>query len=132
MHQQLVTCALQAATAAYAPYSQFSVGAALRGVSGKLYTGSNVENASFGASNCAERTAFFTAVHQGERAFSAIAIAALRVDGTCTPAYPCGICRQVMREFCDDSFVVLVATPQGYSTHTLGELLPFGFSRKDL
>lgn len=110
--EQLIEQAAAAGKMAYAPYSGYLVGAALLTESGRIYTGCNVENASFGAANCAERTAFFKAVSEGEREFKAIAIVGKGVDaGTSFPefAYPCGICRQVMLEFCREDFTVLVA-----------------------
>ena len=133
--QKLVEAALAARANAYAPYSGFSVGAALLTRGGKIFTGCNVENASFPAGNCAERTAFFTAVGAGEREFSAIAV----VGGTawrpvCASCPPCGICLQVMAEFCSsETFrVILPEGPDRWRVHTLGELLPFGFGRTRL
>ena len=106
------------------------VGAALLAKSGKVYRGCNVENAAFGPTNCAERTAFFAAVAAGERAFAAIAVAGWAKDAP-EPgqAFPCGVCRQVMMEFCDPKeFRILVANGESdYTVHTLGELLPYGF-----
>ncbi|MED9902874.1 MAG: cytidine deaminase [Lachnospiraceae bacterium] len=125
--KQLVRQALLARENAYAAYSGYSVGAALMTAAGKIYAGCNVENASFGATNCAERTAFFKAVSEGERSFAAIAIA----GGKTAPsdyAYPCGVCRQVMQEFCDEKFLILVAkSEEDYREYTLKELLPYGF-----
>lgn len=126
---KLVKAALAARKCAYAPYSRFTVGAALLTGSGVVYTGGNIENASYGATNCAERTAVFKAVSEGERRFTAIAIAGGR-EGELPAdyAYPCGICRQVMSEFCDDDFIVLVAKDEeDYLELTLSELLPRGF-----
>ncbi len=118
---------------AYAPYSGFCVGAALLAKSGEVYAGCNVENASYGATNCAERTAFFKAVSEGEREFSKIAI----VGGKdCEAAYcpPCGICRQVMREFCNpkEFYIVLEDGDGGVKKFLLGELLPEGFGPENL
>lgn len=115
---------------AYVPYSHFRVGAALLAKSGVIYRGSNVENASFGATNCAERSAFFAAVSAGERAFTAIAIA----GDTKEFLPPCGICRQVMLEFCDpDTFLVLLTNQGGeVRTLTLAELLPYSFGKGNL
>lgn len=125
--KKLIKQALLGRKKAYAPYSGYLVGAALMTVSGKVYTGCNVENASFGATNCAERTAFFKAISEGEKDFKAIAIA----GGKTAPsdyAYPCGVCRQVMQEFCNDGFLILVAkSEEDYREHTLSELLPYGF-----
>lgn len=126
---RLIKSALEARNCAYAPYSHFTVGAALLTENGKVYTGGNIENASYGATNCAERTAIFKAVSEGERSFATIAIAgggegALPSDY----AYPCGICRQVMSEFCDGELIVLVArSEEDYVETTLSELLPKGF-----
>lgn len=131
MEIMLVKKALEARNNAYTPYSRYHVGAALITKQEKIYLGCNIENASYGATNCAERTAFFKAVSEGERDFLAIAIAGGMAD-TKEPladyAYPCGICRQVMKEFCEDDFVILVAKSEtDYRKHTLSELLPYGF-----
>ena len=125
----LIRQALEARKLAYAPYSGYTVGAALLTAGGHKYLGGNIENASYGATNCAERTAFFKAVSEGERESAAIAIAGGR-DGEAPVeyAYPCGICRQVMQEFCRDDFVIyVVKSEQEYQSYTLKELLPFGF-----
>ena len=121
--------ALEARKLAYAPYSGYTVGAALLTADGHRYLGGNIENASYGATNCAERTAFFKAVSEGEREFTAIAIAGgISGDAPVEYAYPCGICRQVMQEFCRDDFVIYVVnSEQDYQRYTLKELLPFGF-----
>lgn len=127
--RKLVQQALEARKCAYAPYSGYSVGAALLAADGKIYPGGNIENASFGATNCAERTAFFKAVSEGERAFSAIAIAGGKTgEDSVEYAYPCGICRQVMQEFCREDFLIYVVKNEGdYQRYTLKELLPLGF-----
>ena len=127
--QELIKAAIEAREYAYAPYSKFKVGAALLGKSGKLYTGCNIENAAYGPSNCAERTAFFKAVSEGEHAFDAIAIIGGydgQVDGY---AFPCGVCRQVMMEFCHPkSFEIITAkSEQDYKKYSLEQLLPEGF-----
>ena len=126
---ELVRQALEARRLAYAPYSGYTVGAALLTVDGHRYLGGNIENASYGATNCAERTAFFKAVSEGEREFAAIAIAGgISGEAPVEYAYPCGICRQVMQEFCRDDFVIyVVKSEQDYQRYTLKELLPFGF-----
>lgn len=129
LSKKLVTEALEARKTAYVPYSHFSVGAALLTKDGKVYRGCNIENGTYSPSNCAERTAFFKAVSEGIRDFSAIAIVggpdANTPDRICPP---CGVCRQVMAEFCDDSFpVILGITPDDYQTFSLGEILPLGF-----
>jgi len=127
--QNLLTLAKEAMLGAYAPYSGFFVGAALLTKSGKVYTGCNIENASFSPTNCAERTAFFKAVSEGERAFEAIAIVGGQngvIKGLCPP---CGVCRQVMQEFCEPDFqIILGKEDDGYETVTLADLLPYGFS----
>lgn len=112
----------------YSPYSRFSVGAALLCADGGIYTGANIENSSYSATVCAERTAFFKAVSGGEREFKMIAIVASE-EGTIKSAAPCGVCRQVMAEFCDSDFKILIVTDQdSYEEYTLGELLPQAFS----
>ena len=131
-HQELYTLADSARQRAYAPYSHFTVGAALLTKTGKVYVGCNVENAAYGAVNCAERTAFFTAVCEGERDFAAIAIAGGRegeVGGTCAP---CGICRQVMAEFCAPDFEVILTSPDGVRVYRLDEILPLSFTKENL
>ena len=122
--KELVERAIAMAKMAYAPYSHFQVGAAVLAESGKIYGGANVENASYGATVCAERSAIFAAVNAGERTLKAIAVTAT----------PCGICRQVMREFCDPkAFKVIVAkTADDYRVFTLEELLPESFGPEHL
>ena len=130
--QALIAAAAEARARSYSPYSRFAVGAALLTASGKIYTGCNIENAAYGPSNCAERTAFFTAVSQGERAFTAIAIVGGREvwDSFCAP---CGVCRQVMAEFCQDSFRILLGRSDGaVREFTLKELLPMRFGPENL
>ncbi len=131
---ELVNLAIEAREHAYVPYSNFAVGAALLTKEGKVYQGCNIENSSYGATNCAERTAFFTAVYQGERNFEAIAIvggkAGEPVHELCAP---CGICRQVMREFCKDDFKIFLSKGDGTVLETtLTQLLPLSFSKEDL
>ncbi len=127
--KQLINEALNARNYAYAPYSQFMVGAALITEDDSVYTGCNVENASYGATNCAERTAIFKAVSEGERLIKAIAIVGGVKDGDMTYAYPCGVCRQVLREFSNPGdLVIIVAKNQGdYKKYSLEELLPESF-----
>ena len=127
--EKLMDLAKEAMTHAYAPYSGYKVGAALLCADGTVYQGCNIENASYGATNCAERTAFFKAVYDGQRAFTAMAVCGGK-DGIITGYFPpCGICRQVMSEFCGDDFVVyLPGAGKEYKTMTLAELLPGGFS----
>ena len=126
--EKLREMAIDAMAGAYAPYSDYKVGAALLCADGTVYTGCNIENASYTPTVCAERTAFFKAITEGHRAFSAIAICGGK-DGVITGLFPpCGVCRQVMREFCEDDFQVYMITPEGYETRTLAQLLPDSFS----
>jgi len=127
--EELVMAALKARKNAYVPYSHFAVGAAIITKNGTIYKGCNIENGAYSPTNCAERTAIFKAVSEGEREFAAIAIVggpeSREPDRLCAP---CGVCRQVMLEFCPDSFeVILGITPKKYETFTLGELAPLGF-----
>ena len=119
---KLISAARQASEHSYAPYSGFRVGAALLTATGRIYIGANIENASYGASVCAERTAFFQAILAGETVFEAIAIAG--GDDFCPP---CGICRQVMSEFCAPDFRVLLCRGQEIRSFSLKELLPMAF-----
>ena len=115
-----------AAENAYAPFSNFKVGAALLAVSGKIYTGVNIENSSYGATICAERTAFAKAISEGEREFVAIAIAA-PMEEEQVEALPCGICRQFMYEFSPDIYVITGKSREELHFRNLSELLPLGF-----
>ena len=125
--EQLTQLAKEAMLHAYAPYSGFYVGAALLCADGSVYQGCNIENAAYGPTNCAERTAFFKAVFDGHRAFKAIAICGGK-GGHITGAFPpCGVCRQVMREFCDDDFLIYLVDDRGFETRTLAQLLPDSF-----
>ena len=129
--------AIEARAAAYAPYSRFAVGAALLAEDGTVYTGCNVENASYGVSCCAERNALFHAVSSGARRFAGIAVAgAPAQEGFDTPQQkcpPCGVCRQALFEFCGPQLPVVLALGAGdWETHTLGELLPHGFGPGNL
>ena len=134
-NEQLMMEAKKAREHAYAPYSHFLVGAALLTKSGKIYHGCNIENAAYSPGNCAERTAFFRAVYQGEREFEKIAVAGgpkgREVDKLCAP---CGVCRQVMMEFCDpETFQIILADGKGGCLqHSLKELLPLGFGPENL
>ena len=127
---ELLRLAAQARDRSYAPYSHYSVGAALLTKDGKIYQGCNIENASFTPTICAERTAFFKAIYDGERAFSAIAV----IGSGESPAYPCGVCRQVMAEFCNGDFVIITSNHDGTEvvTETLDTMLPHRFGPKDL
>lgn len=128
-HKELIREAMEARKMAYTPYSDFKVGAALLTKEGKIYRGCNIESASYTPTNCAERTAFFKAVSEGEREFEAIAIVGGRKNEIEDYAYPCGVCRQVMMEFCDPkTFQVIVAiTENTYIQKSLEEMLPMGF-----
>lgn len=113
----------------YAPYSSFSVGAALLCEDGTVYTGCNIENGSFSPTVCAERTAFFKAISEGNRSFKAIAVSGAKQNEKGRVCYPCGVCRQVMAEFCSEtSFRIIVGNNEEISEITLGELLPFSFT----
>lgn len=127
-YELLVKTAYEATKMAYTPYSHFNVGAALLTKSGKIYMGCNIENAAYGAVNCAERTAFFKAISEGEKEFVAIAVVSSSNDYT----YPCGICRQVMAEFCNEDMEIILAKEMDYKVFTLKEMLPYSFTSKDL
>lgn len=136
MDEELIRKAYEAQTFSYSPYSQFQVGAALLAGSGKVYTGCNIENAAFSPTNCAERTAFFKAISEGETEFEAIAIVGNRRNAAeeekefCTP---CGVCRQVMLEFTDpEKFRILCIKGKEIRQFTLHELLPESFSPRML
>lgn len=131
--EKLCRMAVQMRGMAYTPYSHFRVGAALLTRSGKIYTGCNIENAAFTPTNCAERTAVFKAVSEGERAFAALAIAGGPEEGELQYCGPCGVCRQVLAEFCGPDFPIFLArSAADYRGHTLGELLPEGFGPGNL
>ncbi|MBC8579323.1 MULTISPECIES: cytidine deaminase [Zhenhengia] len=127
-YKQLVEKAKEAMTYAYAPYSNFKVGAALLTDTDKIYTGCNVENASFGATNCAERTAIFKAVSEGELRYKAIAIVSSSKEFT----YPCGICRQVIGEFMPNGHIILENALGEIKVFEFKELLPGHFTQEDL
>ena len=130
--KELLLKAIEAREMAYAPYSDHKVGAALVGKSGKVYTGCNVENAAYTPTNCAERTAVFKAVSEGEREFTVIAIVGGLGDKLSEVCAPCGVCRQVLAEFCKNDLRIVMGTPDKIVTATLGELLPFSFGKSDL
>ena len=126
--ETLCELAKEAMTHAYAPYSGYQVGAALLCADGTVYQGCNIENASYTPTVCAERTAFFKAVCDGHRDFVSIGVCGGK-DGVVTGAFPpCGVCRQVMAEFCGSDFEILIATRDSYHRMTLDEILPFRFS----
>ena len=134
MREELIRQAFGALEYAYAPYSKFKVAAALLTKSGKIYTGCNIENAALSPGNCAERTAIFKAVSEGEKDFAAICIVNEDVQGKHDYCPPCGVCRQVMMEFCDpETFqIILPSGREEYEIYTLKELLPVGFGPKNL
>lgn len=131
---QLIETALETLPKAYAPYSGFHVSAALLTKSGKVYTGFNIENAAYSATNCAERSAIFRAVNEGEREFEVIVICGGMHGEITDYCAPCGVCRQVMREFCSpESFkVILAKSIDDYKEFTLEQLLPMGFGPENL
>jgi len=130
-HKQLAEKAILAKAMAYAPYSNFQVGAALLTKGGEVYTGCNIESAAFSPTCCAERTALVKAVSDGERDFVAVAVSG-GPEGA-DYCYPCGVCRQMLYEFGGDSLQVVVAkSPDDYKVHQLAELLPYGFGAKDI
>ena len=133
IRKNLVEKALIARKSSYCPYSGFAVGAALLTDAGKIYTGANIESASYTPTVCAERVAFFGAVHAGEKKFKAIAIVgAMAENEPSAEVAPCGVCRQVMSEFCGKDFEILLFNGSEISSYTLGELFPLGFGKEDL
>ena len=129
--EALIKLAEEAMTHAYAPYSRYCVGAALLAADGRVYQGCNIENASFSPTVCAERSAMFKAVYDGVRDFTAIAVVGGK-NGTVSGIFPpCGVCRQVLREFCGDDLIVYLGGADGtYEVRTLAQLLPDSFSAK--
>lgn len=128
-YRLLVSKALEGRNAAYVPYSKFKVGAAVLTEDGSIYEGCNIENASYGATNCAERTAIFKAISEGYKDIRAIAIVGLENEYT----YPCGICRQVIAEFATEDIKIIIAKSEDeYKVYTLEEILPEAFTKKDL
>jgi len=125
--EELISLAKKACSNAYALYSKFNVGAALLTKNGKIFTGSNIENASYGATVCAERVAIFKAVSEGEREFESIAI----YTNTDELSFPCGICRQVMIEFSKD-LIIILSNEKEKKIYTLKEILPYPFTNEDL
>lgn len=111
----------------YTPYSNFKVGACVMMEDGSLYSGGNIENSSYGATNCAERTAIFKAISEGKKKIKAIAIVADRED-----VFPCGICRQVIREFSDDATIIIASSVDKYKIYTINDLLPNSFTNKNM
>ncbi len=133
-YDELVKTAIEMTKMSYVPYSHFHVGAALLDKKGKVWTGCNIENAAYGPSNCAERTAVFKAVSEGAREFEAIAVAGGPEDEAGNPKIedfcpPCGVCRQVLSEFCDRDFKIILANGKGeQKVFTLAQLLPESFN----
>lgn len=134
-NSELIKLSLEARKFSYSPYSGFSVGAALLCNDGSVFTGCNIENSAFSPTNCAERTAFFKAVSEGKKDFLKIAVVggeSLKEipDNYCPP---CGICRQVMKEFCSSDFEIIIAkTPDDYKVMTLSEILPLSFDKREV
>lgn len=131
---ELIKLALEARQKSYSPYSGFAVGAALLCKNGKVFMGCNIENSGYSATNCAERTAIFKAVSEGETEFEKIAVVGGNAEESVPEKYcpPCGICRQVLREFCNSDFEIIIArTAEDYKVMTLGELLPESFDKRE-
>lgn len=133
-YSKLIDCAIEARKFSYSPYSNFQVGAALICKNGNIYTGCNIENAAYTPSNCAERTAFFKALSKGEKDFLAIAIVGAKKDEQLEFCSPCGVCRQVMMEFCNynDFEIVLAKSTTEYRVFKLNQMLPYGFGPDNL
>ena len=130
--KELMSLAAQAREKSYSPYSGFKVGAALLGKSGKVYLGCNIENAAYTPTNCAERTAIFKAVSEGEKDFVAIAIVGGKGEDYAEFCAPCGGCRQVLAEFCNKDFRLVLGNPNAVKTYTFAEILPLSFGKSDL
>ncbi len=130
--RELMQAANSARGLSYSPYSHFRVGAALLTKSGKLYLGCNIENAAYSATVCAERTALFKAVSEGEREFAMLAVVGGREGETAEFCSPCGVCRQALAEFCPPDFPILLGTPERFEKFTLKELLPHSFTSENL
>ncbi len=132
-HKILIEKALTAREASYSPYSGFAVGAALLTKDGRIFTGANIESASYTPTICAERVAFFTAVHQGAKDFSAIAVVGGKAsEPLASYCAPCGVCRQVMAEFCTGDFEIVLYDGETPKAYTLNDLLPERFGKADL
>lgn len=131
-YKTLMKNACEARKNSYSPYSHFCVGAALLCKNGNVYTGCNVENAAYSATNCAERTAIFKAVSEGEREFEAIAIIGGKAGEDGGFCAPCGVCRQVIAEFCDKDFKIVLGTSDSVNVYTPDELLPLSFTKDSL
>ncbi len=131
-NKELLQKAIESRKDSYSPYSNFCVGAALLTCDGKVYTGANIENAAYTPTICAERVAFFKAVNNGERNFSKIAITGGKAGEPAGFCAPCGVCRQVMAEFCKDDFEIILGTPDDIKVYTLKEILPDYFGPNNL
>ena len=134
-NSDLIKLALEARKMSYSPYSGFSVGAALLCKDGTVFTGCNIENSAFSPTNCAERTAFFKAVSEGKKDFLRIAVVGGDSSEEIPVNYcpPCGVCRQVMKEFCNPDFEIIIAkTADDYKTAALSELLPLSFDKREV
>lgn len=128
-NEDLIKLAIDVSKNSYSPYSNFKVGAALLTKNGNLYLGTNVEDASYRAGTCAERAAFFKAISEGEREFDRIAIVGGEDDFS-ELCFPCGVCRQLISEFCDEDFKFILGNDKlEYKEHTLGEMLPYIFKK---
>ena len=133
MNERLLEVARRARTLSYSPYSGISVGAALLTEEGKVFVGANIENAAFSPTVCAERVAIFRAVSEGHRKFKKIAVAGGKSGEQSTKKFsPCGVCRQVMAEFCNSDFEIIIETEDGAKSYTLAELLPESFGEEKL
>ena len=130
--RELIELAIEAMKKAYAPYSHFTVGAALLTTDGKVYTGCNIENASYTPTVCAERVAFFSAMKEGFRSFEKIAVVGGKNGEITSFTYPCGVCRQVMLEFCREDFTLVFFDGSRVIEHTLGEIMPYSFTSRSL
>ena len=132
-YDELAKKAINARELAYAPYSNFLVGAALLDINGNVHVGANIENAAYSPTLCAERTAIATAIMTGAKDFTAIAVAGWHNNASTGNAFPCGVCRQVLAEFCHKDFVVLVVEASGkYTAHKFGDILPHRFGPDNL
>ena len=130
-YEKIISLALMAREKSYSPYSGYRVGACLVTSEGKAYLGCNIENASYGETVCAERVAFYKAISEGEKSFSAIAIVGGK-DDILSFAYPCGSCRQVMSEFCEKNFKIVLFDGKSTEIHTLGQVFPLSFKSDSL
>ena len=131
-HKALLDFAAEARKRSYSPYSKFRVGAALLTEDDKVYLGCNIENASYGVTCCAERTALFTAVAAGERHFKALALVGGQNDTPDDLIFPCGVCRQALAEFCPSDMPIIVKSGESFEVYTLSDVLPKAFTPKDL